>query len=194
MDYCEKLVIRSTDRGTLHVQAGQIDRLGEWNPSKKDEFSNRYKARTSISTLRIPMNTSVVHYTLFFAEQAPTYTFADLGKGLYPVLMRAAKMFSARGIKMTEREGCNNRRSIKFDTKGAKPDALVNLLWKLYPECHISGRCWDDNGVVTEIDGIHYSFIQFQEIPGRAPILTLPPPRSYQTSKESEPVSTSEMP
>jgi len=186
MDYCERLVICSTDRGTLHVQAGQIEDLGEWFPCKKGEFSDRYKARTSISTLRLPMDTSMVHYKLTFTEQEPTFTFADLGKGDYPVTTRAAEMFAARGIKMIEQKGgWYSWRSVEFDTKGVKPDALINLLWKLYPECHIDGRCWDHNGVLTEIDGIHYSFIQFQEIPGRAPILTWPPPRSYQTSKES---------
>jgi hypothetical protein len=137
----------------------------------------------------------MVHYTLSFTEQAPTYTFADLGKGLHPVLMRAAMMFSARGIKMIGREGCDNWRSVEFDTKGVKPDALINLLWKLYPECHISGRCWDDKGVVTEIDGVHYGFVQFQEIPGRNPIVTWAPPRSYQAlTEESELDSNSGMP
>jgi len=172
LDYCEKLVIRSTAQGTLYVQAGQKNSLyGDWAPCKKYEFSDRYKTRASHRTLRLPMDTSLIHYKLSFTEQAPTFTFADLGKGEYPVLTRAAKMFATRGIKMIEHPGYYHKwRSVEFNTKGVKPDAIINLLWKLYPECHIDGTFWDKNGIVTEIDGVCYEFIQFQEIPGRCPI------------------------
>ena len=148
---CERVVIRATPRGTLHVSGNQWRELERWHTWGRHDFrKTRYPSDYGVPpftcTFTTPLDTSCVHYSLSLT-------------GIPERIGEFATEFRKKGANVVV---CSESVSVGFITKTCNPERLIAMLRTKYPECSLDGKVHDEKGhYVLVLEACGYEFVEY---------------------------------